>query len=159
MATHSSILAWRIPWAEEPGMLVYSVTESDTTEANEYIHAHCVFKSTDNAPAITWGRAHTPPPQPLVCHCLAVIHIFSKNYLRTSLLVQWLGICLPMQEHEFDPRSRKIPRHGTTKSTHQNYGAHASQPESCNHGSLGCSGSHALPQEQSLQCEGHSPRE
>ena len=21
MATHSSILAWRIPWAEEPGML------------------------------------------------------------------------------------------------------------------------------------------
>ena len=28
MATHPSILAWRIPWAEEPGGL-----ESDTTEA------------------------------------------------------------------------------------------------------------------------------
>ena len=26
MATHSSILAWRIPWTEEPG------AESDTTE-------------------------------------------------------------------------------------------------------------------------------
>ena len=23
MATHSSILAWRIPWTEEPGRLVY----------------------------------------------------------------------------------------------------------------------------------------
>ena len=35
MATHSSILAWRIPWTEEPGRLyiVHSVTkESDTTE-------------------------------------------------------------------------------------------------------------------------------
>ena len=36
MATHSSILAWRIPWTEEPGGLhtVHGVTkESDTTEA------------------------------------------------------------------------------------------------------------------------------
>ena len=34
MATHSSVLAWRIPWTEEPGGL-QSVTlckESDTTE-------------------------------------------------------------------------------------------------------------------------------
>ena len=35
MATHSSILAWRIPWTEEPGRLhtVHRVAESDTTEA------------------------------------------------------------------------------------------------------------------------------
>ena len=34
MATHSSILAWRIPWTEEPGGLeVHRITESDTTEA------------------------------------------------------------------------------------------------------------------------------
>ena len=33
MATHSSILAWRIPWTEEPGWAtVYGVTEPDTTE-------------------------------------------------------------------------------------------------------------------------------
>ena len=31
MATHSSILAWRIPWTEEPGGLVHGVAESDTT--------------------------------------------------------------------------------------------------------------------------------
>ena len=33
-ATHSSILAWRIPWTEEPGGLhtVHRVAESDTTE-------------------------------------------------------------------------------------------------------------------------------
>ena len=31
MATHSSVLAWRIPWTEEPGGL--PVSQSDTTEA------------------------------------------------------------------------------------------------------------------------------
>ena len=28
MATHSSILAWRIPWTEEPGGLVYGISKS-----------------------------------------------------------------------------------------------------------------------------------
>ena len=28
MATHSSILAWRIPWTEEPGRLVLSIAKS-----------------------------------------------------------------------------------------------------------------------------------
>ena len=33
MATHSSILAWRIPWTEEPGGLQsVGVPESDTTK-------------------------------------------------------------------------------------------------------------------------------
>ena len=32
MATHSSILAWRIPWTEEPGGLQPMGTESDRTE-------------------------------------------------------------------------------------------------------------------------------
>ena len=29
-ATHSSILAWRIPWTEEPGAIVHGVTKSQT---------------------------------------------------------------------------------------------------------------------------------
>ena len=29
MATHSSILAWKIPWTEEPGTIVHGVTELD----------------------------------------------------------------------------------------------------------------------------------
>ena len=32
MATHASILAWKIPWTEEPGGLVHGVAESDMTE-------------------------------------------------------------------------------------------------------------------------------
>ena len=32
MATHSSILAWRIPWTEKPGWSPWGYKESDTTE-------------------------------------------------------------------------------------------------------------------------------
>ena len=33
MATHSIILAWRIPWAEEPSCSPWGRKELDTTEA------------------------------------------------------------------------------------------------------------------------------
>ena len=36
MAPHSSILAWRIPWREEPGG---GLKESDTTEC---VHTHSI---------------------------------------------------------------------------------------------------------------------
>ena len=36
MATHSSILAWRVPWTEEPG--VHGVTKSWTQLSNQQFH-------------------------------------------------------------------------------------------------------------------------
>ena len=50
MATHSNILAWRIPWTEEPGGLqVRGVTkESDRTEATE--HTHTCYRAGDDGP-------------------------------------------------------------------------------------------------------------
>ena len=38
MATHSRILAWRIPWTKEPGGL--QSKESDTTERLTHTHTH-----------------------------------------------------------------------------------------------------------------------
>ena len=39
MATHSSILAWRIPWTEEPGgYSLQGCEESDMTEETEHTH-------------------------------------------------------------------------------------------------------------------------
>ena len=32
MATHSSVLTWRIPWTEEPGRLQSTESQSDTAE-------------------------------------------------------------------------------------------------------------------------------
>jgi len=42
MATHSSILAWRIPWAEEPtvGYSLWGLKELDTTEQLHFTSLH-----------------------------------------------------------------------------------------------------------------------
>ena len=39
MATHSSILAWRIPWTEEPGGLqsIHTHTHTNTGSMDSYI--------------------------------------------------------------------------------------------------------------------------
>ena len=37
MATHSSVLAWRIPWMEEPGRLQYGVATSYTAEQLHFL--------------------------------------------------------------------------------------------------------------------------
>jgi len=43
MATHSSMLAWRIPWSQEPGRLQSMWSpESDTTERLNQHHHRCV---------------------------------------------------------------------------------------------------------------------
>ena len=40
MTTHSSILAWRIPWTEEPGgAIVHGVTKSQV-RLKEHAHAY-----------------------------------------------------------------------------------------------------------------------
>ena len=48
MATYSSILAWRIPWAEEPGRLhsQWGCRESDMTELLMHTHI-CVHAHTE----------------------------------------------------------------------------------------------------------------
>ena len=52
MATHSSILAWRIPWREEPGGLYspWGHKESDMTE-----HAHLLLnpEPLEQCPALS----------------------------------------------------------------------------------------------------------
>ena len=42
MATHSSILAWRIPWTEEPGGLQSTGSKRDMTEVTKH-NVLCIF--------------------------------------------------------------------------------------------------------------------
>ena len=50
MATHSSVLPWEIPWAEEPGGLqAMGVAKSQTLLSDLTKHAHCFwFFSSSN---------------------------------------------------------------------------------------------------------------
>ena len=49
MAAHFSILAWDIPWIEEPGRLYspWCCKESDTTE---HAHTHCLAGDANQDP-------------------------------------------------------------------------------------------------------------
>ena len=53
MATHSSILAWRIPWTEEPGRLQSMKSKSGMTEPHIYYTA---------APDYSPKKKKTPAP-------------------------------------------------------------------------------------------------
>ena len=48
MATHSSILAWRIPWTEEPGGLQSIEWQSQTRlkQLNLHAYMHALFTQT-----------------------------------------------------------------------------------------------------------------
>ena len=56
MATHSSVLAWRIPWTEEPGGLqaVHGIAELDMTEVTEHA-LNCYFSYCINVKLFTYG--------------------------------------------------------------------------------------------------------
>ena len=64
MATHSSMLVWRIPWTEEPGRLYspWGRKESDRTERLTH------FSQTRGQGwyAATWGRPHQWCPRPFI---------------------------------------------------------------------------------------------
>ena len=67
IATHSIILAWRIPWTEEPGCSPQGHKESDTTEVTEYTHTHCWFllgEEPEPLHLLLWGlgRLWRKPP-------------------------------------------------------------------------------------------------
>ena len=49
MATHSSMLAWEIPWAEEPGAgySPWDHKKSDTTEQLAHTHTHTHTRATE----------------------------------------------------------------------------------------------------------------
>ena len=57
VATHSSSLAWRIPWAKEPGGYTpWSCKELDTTEATEHTHKHNLKPSGLSVHSYPWGH-------------------------------------------------------------------------------------------------------
>ena len=62
MAPHSSTLAWKIPWMEEPA--VHGVTESDTTER---LHFQALGKEmATHSSVLAWKIPGTAEPDGLL---------------------------------------------------------------------------------------------
>ena len=56
MATHSRVLAWRIPWTEDPGGLrPWGCKESDTTEWLTHVLEWVAISSQGIFPTQGWG--------------------------------------------------------------------------------------------------------
>ena len=65
MATHFSILAWRIPWTQEPGGLQsMGLQESDTTER---LHFHNYNNFVLNCSCCLVAKSHPTLCEPIDC--------------------------------------------------------------------------------------------
>ena len=114
MATHSSILAWRIPWMEEPGRLQSTGVAKSRTRLSYFTFTFSILTLCSKAiatpevkPRSGAPRASFPPPLSLqsVCEECPCLGHFSNTfpYLNSSdreaqktdwyVLVRWINIC------------------------------------------------------------------
>ena len=63
MATHSSTLAWRIPWTEEPHGLVHEVAKWDMTEVTEHACTHIAPRAHHCSQDAELYHEHTIPSE------------------------------------------------------------------------------------------------
>ena len=65
MATHSSILAWRIPWTKEPGGLVHGVAKGWTrlSDFTFFLSFHLQFKCSRECYSTSLGFREQQSPQ------------------------------------------------------------------------------------------------
>ena len=59
MATHSSTLAWRIPWTEEPGGLQFMGLQRVSCDRSNFTHTHTVgYTHTHTHTHTPWATVH-----------------------------------------------------------------------------------------------------
>ena len=108
--THSSILAWRITWAEEPGRLLSIVAKNQTWLSNFHFHSwfkyHVSFRCTIQRLSFyiyiyIYTHTHTHTHTHIVYSFSDSLHFFHYRLyykiLRASQLAQRERIHLPMQ--------------------------------------------------------------
>ena len=81
MATHSSILAWRIPWTEKPSGLVHKVTKSRTQLKLFNAGAHA------RARAHTHTHTHTHTDPSAQCEsslAVSAVYLLPVNLMQNS---------------------------------------------------------------------------
>ena len=100
MATHSSILAWEIPWTEKPGGLQsMGSQESDTTLWLNHHYHHRILPWCNSFPTPSMSHSFADPLsvfQALKCQCPRAF-AFNVNAAQATLLeaLQLKGSCYP----------------------------------------------------------------
>ena len=99
MTTHSSILARKIPWTEEPGRLHGVAKESDTTkQLRTHTHTSLGALPSNLSPAQSHlnPKPFLPPPQPPKCNpgFLYVVPTWTL-YCVVYIVIICVSICCP----------------------------------------------------------------
>ena len=99
MATHSSILAWKIPWTEEPGgLLSMGLQRVGYDWVSEHIHVHISSPSWTSLPA-------SPHPTHLSHHS-------ALSWALCAIGSRWLSILHTVEYiYMSNPNFQVIPRH------------------------------------------------
>ena len=84
MATHSSILAWEIPWTEEPGGLQYMGQRVGHDRACVHTHPHTSQVSHTYTPP----RCHTHTPGVTHTHTVSHTHTHTHTHTHPMCLVR-----------------------------------------------------------------------
>ena len=81
MATHSSILAWRILWREEPGRLQSIGSQSDMTQATQHAGMQAQIPLCINTHTNIHTHTHT-----ITTHCIIYLVLLQYVYLHALVL-------------------------------------------------------------------------
>ena len=96
MATHSSTLAWKIPWTEEPGGLQsmgsQRVGHDWTTSPSPFLIFHCVYVPLLSYPSICWwtSRLLSCPSYKQCCNEFCK-YILAPKFI-SHIYIQFLSI-------------------------------------------------------------------
>ena len=147
MATHSSILAWRIPWTEEPGRLQRGSKESDTTERLTLSLSFCQCRRQEFdywpgkiphvveqvSPSVTTIEPVLKSPGAATTELLLLLRHFSRvpGILQTRTL-EWVAISFSnaWKWKVKEPLPAIIEARAPQQEKLQQWDAHTSQPES-----------------------------
>ena len=89
MATHSGILAWRIPWTEDPGGLQSMGSQGDTPEWLTLSALLLVFQAGGHSPVI-WGHSNLTSPG-LSPHSTGAGNLWSRPERELLTELVWAG--------------------------------------------------------------------
>ena len=87
MATHSSILAWEIPWTEQPGGLQSMGLQSDTTEQLS-IHLF-----TYGNVYVSVLLSHFVPPSPATSLYACITICYAANSFMSIIFLDFIYMC------------------------------------------------------------------
>ena len=97
MATHSSILAWGIPWTEDPGELQFMGSQSRTQQGIKHLKYHIGFVSPPDR-GLKKTRKHYDTIKEMVCEAKRLQKLQPDYQLHQHALLGLNGWSLPYSE-------------------------------------------------------------